>query len=175
MQSWPDEALVDAARDGSSRAFALLVGRHQGKVRGFLRRMLGEHADADDLAQEVFLAAWSRLGAWRRESRFDVWLCGLAYNKALTHLRSGRRRRHREAVAMEGADHAASPHESARLDTSRALGSLAVDERAAVALCLAADFSHGEAAEALGLPLGTIKSHVQRGRAKLLAALGEPS
>lgn len=175
MQSWPDEALVDAARRGSSAAYSLLVRRHQGQVRGFLRRMLGNHADADDLAQDVFLTGWSRLGAWRGEARFSVWLCGLAYNKALTHLRSGRRRRHREAVAMEGADHAAAPHESARLDAARALGGLGVDERAAVALCLAADFSHGEAAEALGLPLGTIKSHVQRGRAKLLAALEETS
>jgi len=49
---------------------------------------------------------------------------------------------------------------------------LPAEQRAAVALCLAADFSHSEAAEALGLPLGTIKSHVQRGRAKLLDALG---
>jgi RNA polymerase sigma factor (sigma-70 family) len=174
-QGPPDDALVEAARQGSSSAYGLLVRRHQQAVRGFLRRLLGGHADADDLAQEVFLTAWGRLSAYRGETRLSVWLCGIAYNKALSHLRSNARRRTREAVAMEGADQAATPHESARLDAARALSGLSVDERAAVALCLAADFSHSEAADALGLPLGTIKSHVQRGRAKLLVALGDPS
>lgn len=60
-----------------------------------------------------------------------------------------------------------------RIDLSRAMHALPVDQRAAVALCLAAEFSHSEAAEALGLPLGTVKSHVQRGRAALLAVLGD--
>jgi RNA polymerase sigma-70 factor (ECF subfamily) len=52
------------------------------------------------------------------------------------------------------------------------MSELAPDQRACVALCLAADFSHAEAAEALGLPLGTVKSHVTRGRARLLQVLG---
>jgi RNA polymerase sigma-70 factor (ECF subfamily) len=54
----------------------------------------------------------------------------------------------------------------------RAMSALPVDQRAAVALCLAADFSHAEAADALNLPLGTVKSHVARGRAKLLELMG---
>jgi RNA polymerase sigma-70 factor (ECF subfamily) len=53
------------------------------------------------------------------------------------------------------------------------MADLPPDQRACVALCLAADFSHAEAAEALGLPLGTVKSHVTRGRTRLLQALGE--
>jgi RNA polymerase sigma-70 factor (ECF subfamily) len=54
------------------------------------------------------------------------------------------------------------------------MSQLPADQRACVALCLAADFSHAEAAEALGLPLGTVKSHVTRGRERLLHALGGP-
>jgi DNA-directed RNA polymerase specialized sigma24 family protein len=53
------------------------------------------------------------------------------------------------------------------------LASLPLEQRAAVVLCLSEDFSHAEAAQALNLPLGTVKSHVARGRAKLLAVLGE--
>ena len=56
-----------------------------------------------------------------------------------------------------------------------ALISLPLEQRAAVVLCLSEDFSHAEAAEALGVPLGTVKSHFARGRAKLLAVLGETS
>jgi RNA polymerase sigma-70 factor (ECF subfamily) len=61
-----------------------------------------------------------------------------------------------------------------RVALERAMAGLAPDQRACVALCLAGDFSHAEAAEALGLPLGTVKSHVARGRARLLASLGVP-
>jgi len=59
-----------------------------------------------------------------------------------------------------------------RLALEKAMAELPADQRACVALCLAADFSHAEAAEALDLPLGTVKSHVTRGRARLLTALG---
>ena len=59
-----------------------------------------------------------------------------------------------------------------RLTLEAAMAGLPPDQRACVALCLAADFSHAEAAEALGLPLGTVKSHVTRGRARLLQVLG---
>ena len=57
-----DAGLVAAARAGSDAAFARLVSRHQGAVRGFMRRVLnGDHAEADDVAQEVFLTAWGSL------------------------------------------------------------------------------------------------------------------
>jgi RNA polymerase sigma-70 factor (ECF subfamily) len=59
-----------------------------------------------------------------------------------------------------------------RMSLEAAMAELPADQRACVAMCLAADFSHAEAAEALGLPLGTVKSHVTRGRSRLLQALG---
>lgn len=144
---------------------------HQQAVRSFLRRALDDPADADDLAQETFLAAWSRLWRYRGEASFRSWLCAIAWKKALSHQRSrGRERRRIEVLDPAPASSCA----DARLDLERALKALPDDQRAAVALCLGAEFSHAEAAEALGLPLGTIKSHVQRGRAKLLQVLGEP-
>jgi len=146
------------------------VARHQQAVRSFLRRVLDEPADADDIAQEAFVAAWSSLWRYRGQASVRSWLCAIAWRKALSLRRSrGRERARIDALPAERAA-AGSPDD--RLDVERALKGLPADQRAAVALCLGADFSHAEAAEALGLPLGTIKSHVQRGRAKLAAALG---
>jgi RNA polymerase sigma-70 factor (ECF subfamily) len=169
----PGEAdLVHAAQAGSPDAFAALVARHQRAVRGFLRRLCGDHADADDLAQEAFVTAWSRIGAFRPGESLRAWLCGIAYRKWMTQRRSEARRLAREAAT--GGDPVCSPHAAgeASMDARAALAHLPPDQRAAVALCLAADFSHAEASEALGMPLGTVKSHVARGRAKLLEVLG---
>jgi len=166
----PDADLVAAARRGSQAAFQQLVERHQQAVRGFLRRACADAGDADDLAQETFLAAWSSLWNYRGGASFRSWLCAIAWKKALTLKRGrGRERRRMEALS-EPTRGEICP--DARLDLTSALSALPAEQRAAVALCLGGDFSHAEAAHALGLPLGTIKSHVQRGRAKLLAALG---
>jgi RNA polymerase sigma-70 factor (ECF subfamily) len=166
-----DEALLAAALGGANADFGSIVERHQGAVRSFLRRLTGNHAEADDLAQETFIAAWAQLGRFRGESSLRAWLCGIAYAKARDASRSGGRRLSREAASAP--DEPAGCDAGLKLDLNRALQTLAVDERAAVALCLGGGFSHGEAAEALGIPLGTIKSHVQRGRAKLMTLLGD--
>ena len=167
-----DRALVLAARDGSSHAFARIVERHQQPVRAFLRRLSGSHADADDLAQDTFVSAWGRIGAFRPGESVKAWLCGIAYRKWLTHRRSHARRGARESWAAEEAPSSASSGAEERLDAAAALAVLEPEPRACVALCLAAGFSHTEAAHALGLPLGTVKSHVARGRAKLLELFG---
>ncbi len=157
---------------GPATDFTVLVEQNQRAVRGFLRRLSGSHADADDLAQETFVTAWSRLSSFRSSQSVRAWLCGIAYRKWLTHRRSRHRRSVREAQAAREGEQTTGSSSDARLDAAAALGALPSEQRAAVALCLAADFSHAEAAEALGLPLGTLKSHVTRGRAKLLDVLG---
>jgi RNA polymerase sigma-70 factor, ECF subfamily len=177
-----EAALVASARAGSAAAFSALVQRHQQAVRAFARRLGGDLAEADDLAQEAFVTAWSGLARFDGRSSFRAWVCGVVYRKALTARRGAVRRLGRDgAYALErdraGGDGAGTPSgEAARLAThtalQRAMGALPVDQRAAVALCLAADFSHAEAAEALNLPLGTVKSHVNRGRARLLELMG---
>jgi RNA polymerase sigma factor (sigma-70 family) len=165
-----DDELVAAARRGSQGAFREIVGRHQQAVRAFLRRTLADPADADDLAQETFLAAWTGLWRYRRQASLRSWLCAIAWKKRLTSDRSRRRDRLR-IEALEPPAHA-DPCPDRRLDVGAALGTLPEAQRAAVALCLGGGFSHAEAAQTLGLPLGTIKSHVERGRAKLLLVLG---
>jgi RNA polymerase sigma-70 factor (ECF subfamily) len=166
----PDCELAAAARRGSAGAFREIVARHQQAVRSFLRRALDEPADADDLAQETFLAAWSSLARYRGQASLRSWLCAIAWKKRLTYARSRRRAAVREAAPDGPAPAGPSPDQS--LDLQAALRRLPQAQRAAVALCLGGGFSHAEAAAALGAPIGTIKSHVERGRSRLAAALG---
>ena len=166
-----DEALVAAAQAGSSEAFSRLVERHQQALRAFLRRACGDWAKADDLAQETFLAAWSRIGRLKAGASVRAWLCGIGYNKHLTARRSAGRDRAREALYEAERPVGSSASNEDRMALEAAMADLPAEQRACVALCLAADFSHAEASEALGLPLGTVKSHISRGRARLLQAL----
>ncbi|MEN0651807.1 MULTISPECIES: RNA polymerase sigma factor [Hyphobacterium] len=168
----PDAVLVAAARRGSDAAFTALVVRHQQGLRGFLRRLCRDPDVADDLAQDAFLAAWTSLASLKDPARFRSWLYGLAWRQAASRFRTDDRRRAREwAYTAETADlPGLSPEDRIALD--RAMSDLPPDQRAAIALCLSGGFSHSEAAEALGIPVGTVKSHVTRGRAKLLEALG---
>lgn len=168
-----DAALVERARAGSAPAFSALVQRHQQAVRAFARRIGGDLVEGDDLAQEAFVTAWSRLHAFDGRASFRAFVCGIAYRKALTVRRGALR-----GLTRDG-DYAGSrvwesslTEPGANIPLRRAMAELPADQRACVALCLAADFSHAEAADALGLPLGTVKSHVNRGRVKLLEILG---
>lgn len=168
-----DAVLVGRALSGSDAAFCRLVERHQAAVRGFLRRLLGGGwAEADDVAQEAFLAGWSSLRSLREPAGFRAWLCGIAWRKAQDRIRSSRRSAARDSVWLETVETPAGVSQEDRLALAGAMADLPPDVRACVALCLADGWSHGEAALALGLPLGTVKSHVNRGRARLLNALG---
>ena len=170
-----DAALLAAAREGAPGAFNALIDRHQQAVRAFLRRLVRDAAEADDLAQETFIAAWQGLGRFRGEASVRGWLCAIAWRKAQSAARSGARRRARNLAYDERAALARGSALSAEdhLALQTALEALPLEQRAAVALCLAGEFSHMEAAHVLGLPLGTIKSHVTRGRQKLLKTLGD--
>ena len=171
MESF-DESLVAAAQAGSTEAFSRLVERHQQAVRAFLRRACADWAAADDLAQETFLSAWPRIGRLRAGASVRAWLCGIAYRKHLTARRSAIRGRVRDTAYEAERPTPAAGRIDERLALQAAMAELPPAQRACVALCLAGDFSHAEAAEALDLPLGTVKSHVTRGRARLLVALG---
>jgi RNA polymerase sigma factor (sigma-70 family) len=167
-----DAALLAAVCDGSERAFNQLVDRHQQAVRVFLRRVVGR-SDADDVAQETFLAAWTQARAYRGGAAVRWWLFGIAWRKAKDSQRTWFRRRRRDAVWHEAADDRDEVSGETRHALEQALVSLSMDQRAAVVLCLAYGFSHSEASEALDMPLGTVKSHVTRGRDRLREVLGD--
>lgn len=167
--------LVKAARAGSDAAFGHLVRLHQSPVRAFLRRTLsGGWAEADDVAQETFLTAWRSLRSLRADAGFRAWLMGIAWRKAQDRMRGSLRAASRDRVWLDAGPPPSAISLTDAIAMSTAMQGLAPDMRACVALCLADGWSHAEAATALGLPLGTVKSHVARGRVRLLAALGGP-
>lgn len=173
MSEEADHSMVLQAKAGSVQAFGKLVDTHQQALRSFLRRLSGNRAEADDLAQEVFIIAWDNISRFSSGKSFRSWLFGIGYRRFLMANRSLFRQRQRDAAVAMAEENASTLSDiDQQLDLARAMESLPVDQRAVVALCLAAGCSHGEAAEALGLPLGTVKSHIQRGRARLLAVLG---
>ena len=173
MTGEDDAQLLAEARAGSRLALSRLIDRHQQAVRAFLRRVAVDREDAEDLAQETFVTAWTQLGSWKGQSTVRAWLLGIAWRKARSAGRSLFRRMARDRAWAETEAMRPSPDASPedRLALKGALTRLNLQERAAVALCLAEDFSHAEAAAILDLPLGTVKSQVQRGRTKLLEVL----
>ncbi|WP_425998061.1 RNA polymerase sigma factor [Caulobacter sp. DWR1-3-2b1] len=170
-----DAPLVRAARAGSQAAFARLVAIHEKPLRGFLRK--SGWIDADDIAQEAFVAAWTSLGRLRADGGFRAWLYGIAWRKAQDNRRAASRsaRRDEDWRGQEALEAASEVAQEDRIALQAALDTLPEDQRACVALCLGQGWSHPEASEVLGLPLGTVKSHVNRGRERLLAVLGDPS
>lgn len=157
--------LAKAARD--SAAFGELVRRHQAPLRAFLLRLTGDHALADDLAQEALIKAYRGLDGFRGGASYRSWLFAIAIREAAM----ARRKERPEPSAAASLAESAAPPSEFNIDLSRALAALSPEERSAVLLCDAAGFSHAEAATAIGAPLGTVKTYVARAREKLRAAL----
>ena len=177
-----DESLLaDALAYRDEVAFGELVRRHQGRVRAYLGKVAGDQARADDLAQETFIRAWDRLASYRGSGNFSAWLMKIAHNQFLQALRkSARDRRLTERLENESGGGELPSTQGGRTDAGltdlpRFLSVLSEEERAVIVLSYAYGYSHGEIVEVTGLPLGTIKSHIHRGRARVRATfdLGE--
>jgi RNA polymerase sigma factor (sigma-70 family) len=154
------------AAAGDRRAFHQLVLRHEARLRAFLGRVAGA-AEGDDLAQDTFLRAWQRSGDYRGEGSYFGWLAGIGWRLFLDRRRRDGRRARWLAAEQEDSVSSTPPESGAALDIARLFAQLGDQERAAMTLCLGHGHSHGEAAVILGLPLGTVKSLVLRGRDKL--------
>lgn len=153
-------------------AFAELVRRHQSPVRGLLRKLTnGDFAMADDFAQETFLKAYQHIGSFRGASQFSTWLYRIAYN-----VWRESNRRIKETVGIDEEATAqipapAEPDSAARQDLAAAMERLTEPERSSILMCYQSGLSHEEAAEVLKMPVGTIKTHISRGKDKLRAFL----
>ena len=158
------ELVARVLADDDRRAFAALVRRHQSPVRSLLRRLTaGDGALADDLAQECFLKAYRNLASWRGEARLSTWLYRIAWNAWAAQARRA------PAPAPPAPDPPPCAADAAhgRHDLARALSSLRAEERTALALAYGEGVTHEEAAAILDWPLGTLKTHLLRGKEKL--------
>jgi RNA polymerase sigma-70 factor (ECF subfamily) len=154
-----------------ARAFEQLVLRYQSLVRGFLRRVTGDTAAADDAAQETFIKAYGRLAQFRGDAKFGTWLVAIAYNE-FRQMRRQRQQQDRIASVVRNDTTAYDFDVHAEtLDLPKLLAWLEDDERAVLVLSYAYEYSHREISLVTGLPLGTVKSHLTRGKARILARL----
>lgn len=164
---------MPARADDAYADFEAMLRENQSRVRQQLRRLTqGDAALADDLAQDTFVHAWLHRAAFRGEARVSTWLYRIAYRTYLMHQRTPQARAANlgsdDLDALPGADR----DPALRLDMGRALMRLSEPERVALIHCYQLDLSHAEAAEVLGWPLGTLKSHVARGKVRLRESLG---
>jgi RNA polymerase sigma factor (sigma-70 family) len=163
-----DLGLVVLARyDGDRSAFSQLVRRHQGAVRAQLRRLCGaDRSWADDMAQETFLLAWRKLAQFRGQARFATWLHCLAYT---TFLQGARARKMDAQSASQNLEMYVDESEQSAMktDLDEGMRHLTQGEQLALLHCYQLDLTHEEAAQVLGIPVGTVKTNVARGKAKL--------
>lgn len=172
------ELIARVVVEDDRTAFGELVRMHQSAVRAFLRQLTkGDHAWADDLAQETFVIAYKTLARFRGEAAFSSWLLGIAHNQ----FRNARRRQHEipsETLPEESFLHEPSHADSTAFhhDLSDALAQLSPDEQIALHVCYQQGLSHSEAATVLGWPIGTVKTHLARSKDKLreLLAIWNP-
>lgn len=175
--------LLQRSQAGDVAAFTALVRRYEEKVYNIAYRLVGNSADAADVAQETFIAAYEGLERFRGESAFYTWLYRIAVNRALTH----RKARDSRPEFASGASDDPAPVELAG-DTSEepaamaetkelqatiqaAISKLPEEFRAVVVLKDVEEFEYEEIADVLSIALGTVKSRLHRGRMLLRTAL----
>jgi RNA polymerase sigma-70 factor (ECF subfamily) len=171
----PDEELVRRVGAGDRRAAAEIVRRHLPRMVGLARRMLGDAAEAEDVAQEVFLRVWKHAAGWKPgQAKFETWMHRVAMNLCLDRLR--RVGRNGGEVSPETVDGRASAtralDDRQRRERVRdALQELPERQRAALILCYYQDRTNIEAAEILGVSVDALESLLSRARRTLKSAL----
>ncbi len=182
-----DRAVVEAVLRGQQHQFADLVGRYQSQIVNYTCRMLGNYEDAVDLSQDVFLKAYSALGSYRPQYPFVAWLFRIARNAAIDEIRKRRLLTVSLDAPVEFEDGSTGRQvESEGLDpqdsylglefadrVSTAINELPEKYREPIVLRHAAELSYEEIADALELPLGTVKTRIFRARDALRKSLGD--
>ena len=182
----PEEKLVQAAQRGDMDAFEVLVREHQPRVVTTALHLVGDEAEADDIAQEVWIRVFRSIRRFQFKSRFSTWLYRITVNQSLTALkRRGRRLGSRpHDVRLDqveegeyplrsrqpGPGQIASGKELGR-DMRRALDDLPRKQRLAVILVLFQDLSHREAGQVMGVAEKTVSWHLFKARERLLEQL----
>lgn len=173
-----DEALVSSYVGGDGRAFDAIVDRYERRVYAVALRMTGNPDDARDVTQDVFISALRSLKRFRGDSQLSTWLHRVAVNASLD---LGRKRSRRKTSPLdevhETADPSPGPDEHAEAairaaEVQRALAELSDEHRAVLVLHDLQQLGYPEIAEALGVPVGTIKSRIHRARAEMARKLG---
>ncbi len=181
--------LVERAQAGEQAAFATLIEAHGDKIYSYLARMLNDREEALDLAQETFVRAWESMGRFRGGASFSTWLYRIATNLAIDSLRRKGRRGHEESLdapfetdtgdtERQIADPTAGPDQEVTLrelrrEVRRAVAEMAPKLRTVLVMYDFQQMTYEEIAEALGVPLGTVKSRLFNARRVLREKLSQ--
>jgi RNA polymerase sigma factor (sigma-70 family) len=165
--------VVACAIAGDDAAYGELVRRRQGAIRQLFRRLCRDPSLADDLSQQTFLQAWRSIDSLKSPAAFGGWLRRVAINVWLQRARIERPRAD-STTDLDLAEEIAQPMPmlNEQMDLDGALATLPPDVRLCITLAYAERMSHREICEATALPLGTVKSHITRGAARLRQLLG---
>jgi len=174
----PEESfLIARARRGDPGAFEEIVRLYQRRVYGVALRIVRAHDVADDVAQEAFLRAWRSLDRFDLDRPFGPWVCRIAANLAVNHVRSPRAREeglpegHAETKAPTTGPLGALLDGEATRVLDAAMAELPTEQRAVLVMRAVEEMSYAEIAETLGISPGTVMSRLYRAREKLALAL----
>lgn len=179
----PDADLVRGLKERRSKSYELLLERYQTAIYTYTCRLLGESAEAEDVTQDIFVKVFRKVGGFRGASTFKTWLYRIATNEASNRRRWYSRHRWREInesalhgfgrdLAREVRSPGATPFDhvcelEGRETVRRALLEINPRFRPVVVLRDLEGFTYAEIASMLGIPLGTVKSRILRGREAL--------
>ena len=169
--------LLSRARSSDSEAFGELVEHYRDSVYRLAYRMCGNAHDADEAAQEAFVAAWRALPNFRGEAKFATWLYRLTTNAAIDLMRREKRHSAADIDALpEMPDESDSPQQQVERTeqqeaVQQALSSLREEYREVLLLRYMQEMDYAEIAAALHLPEGTVKSRINRAKSALKTAL----
>ena len=162
-----DDATVKAGAGGDRAALRQIYEATAGRVFRLMVRMVGQQ-DADDLTQQTFVRAFTKLDQFSGESKFETWLYRLATNEALQHLRREKHRRTKELVVEPTADQTDHVEQDERVAMVRqALDQLDPELRVIFTLKEESGLSYQEIAQTLDIPEGTVGSRLNRARREL--------
>ena len=172
-----DRMLADRAGDGDLRAFEVLVRRYGPLMRVYATRVLGSNDETDDVVQESFITAWQHLGTLDDGSAVKSWLMRIVSRKSIDRLRARRQHVNIDDTDAPAPDHHA-PHALAEAESqtealARVLAALPEDQRRCWTLRELAEYSYGDIAAELNLPLSTVRGLLARARKTLLREMEE--
>lgn len=168
--------ISQVALSDNRRAFARLVDAYQSTLRNFfLNLTAGDYALSDDLSQETFIKVYANIRSFKGLSKFKTWLLRIAYNEFYSYMRKTREEREEEGANVPDELANDEKRNDAKMDVYTAMRVLSKDERSVISLFYLQDLPIKKVAEITGMPEGTIKSHLSRGKTKMAQVLQHKS
>lgn len=174
MEQEPDEVLIEKSRAGDRAAFKTLVVRHEGKVAGVVRTLLGATPEAEDVGQEVFIRFYNALHKFRGDASVSTYLVKIAINLALTELKKTQKL-NAQLTSLEEANQVQAVEEQMDLreQLQYELNRMEPEFKSVVTLRLVEGYTTEETASLLDIPVGTVLSRLARAQHKLRTTLSK--